>query len=81
MTTQVSTVWELFNQLDLEEKNQFLSRLVDSFYAKTDIISPELKSHIETRHLASIRPDAAHYDWSEAKVKVKEALVKYRNHA
>ncbi|MEM9885434.1 MAG: hypothetical protein AAF849_06035 [Bacteroidota bacterium] len=81
MTAQASTVWEMFNRLDLEGRNQFLTRLVDSFHtSSTNVISPELKSHIELRHLASTKPNAVHHDWADAKAKVKEALVNHRQY-
>ncbi|MEM8525008.1 MAG: hypothetical protein AAGG68_10210 [Bacteroidota bacterium] len=81
MTAQVSTVWEMFNQLDIDGKNQFLTKLVGTFHTSTTTISPELKAHIEARHLASTKPNAVHYNWTEAKEKIKEALANRRRHA
>ncbi|MEM8529088.1 MAG: hypothetical protein AAGG68_30935 [Bacteroidota bacterium] len=79
MTAQASIVWKMFNRLDLEGKNQLLTRLVDAFHTSTaSVISPELKAHIESRHLASVASSVVHYDWADAKMKVKEALAKRR---
>lgn len=76
---QVSTVWELFNQLDVEGKQQFLGKLVDSFEEETStMVSSDLKAHIEARHSTSIASDAVHYSWSEAKNSVQQALANHR---